>query len=78
MIFSSSIHLPVNLMKSNLGWTKEGRGKRGQFRYRRRWGRSTEGQEFESRCVAVGEGELGVATRKPHVPGTQEIPRIQQ
>jgi hypothetical protein len=28
-----------------------------QFRYWRRLGRSTEGQEFERRCVAVGGGE---------------------
>lgn len=36
----------------------------GCFRYGRRWIRSIEGQEFEERCVAMGEGELGVATRK--------------
>jgi hypothetical protein len=29
------------------------------IRYRRRWGRSTEGKDFESRRVAVGESELG-------------------
>jgi hypothetical protein len=27
-------------------------------------------KEFERRCVAVGEGELGVATRKAQLPGT--------
>jgi hypothetical protein len=54
-------------------------GKNGdQFRYRRRWGRSTEGQEFERRYVAVGEGELGVAIRKSQMPGTQEVPSTQQ
>jgi hypothetical protein len=30
-----------------------GRERGGQFRYGRRWGRSKEGQEFESRYVAV-------------------------
>jgi hypothetical protein len=50
----------------------------GQFRYRRRWGRSAAGQEFESRCVVAGEGELGVATRKFQMPGTQEFLRIQK
>ena len=41
-------------------------------------GGSIDGPEFESRCVAVGEGELRVATRKSQMPGTQEVPRIQQ
>jgi hypothetical protein len=41
-------------------------------------GISTEDQEFERRRVAVGEGDLGVATRKSQMPGTQEIPRTQQ
>ena len=41
-------------------------------------GESTEGQELQSRCVAVGERELGVATRKSQMPGTQEVPRTQQ
>jgi hypothetical protein len=40
--------------------------------------RSTEGQEFESRCVAVEEGKLVIATRKSQMPGTQEVPRTQQ
>jgi hypothetical protein len=47
-------------------WEGErGEGERGiQFRYERRWARSTEDQEFESRCVAVGEGEQRVATKE--------------
>jgi hypothetical protein len=57
---------------------RSGREKEGQFRYGRRQGRSTEGQEFESSCIAVWEGELRVATRKYQMPGTQEVPRTQQ
>ena len=30
-----------------------------QIREDRRWGRSTEGQEFQGRFVAVGEGNWG-------------------
>ena len=45
-------------------------GKKGsRIRYGRRQGRNTEGQEIEWRCVAVGDGELGVATRKSQMPG---------
>ena len=56
---------------------KRGRGeeKRGRIRYGRRWRRCTEGQEIEQRCVAMGDGELGVATRKSQMPGKQEPPR---
>ena len=61
---------------------EEGREKGVQFRYgpskQRRKRRTTEGQEFESRCVVVGEGEQGVATRKSQMPGTQEVPRTQK
>jgi hypothetical protein len=53
-------------------------GKGGQFRYGRRWGRSTRVQEFESRCVADGEVELEVETRKSQMPETQEVLRTQQ
>jgi hypothetical protein len=44
----------------------------------RRQGRSTEGQEFEQRYIAVGDGELGVATRKTQMPGNQEVHRTQK
>jgi hypothetical protein len=58
---------------------EEGEGKGGDIiRCGRKLGRSTEGQEFEQRCVAVGDGELGVATRKTQMPGKQEVPRTQQ
>ena len=53
---------------------REGK-KRGRIRYGRRWRRCTEGQEIEQRCVAMGDGELGVATRKSQMPGKQEPPR---
>jgi hypothetical protein len=57
---------------------KRGRGKkRGRIRYGRRWRRCTEDQEIEQRCVAVGGGELGVATTKSQMPGNQETPKIQ-
>jgi hypothetical protein len=36
-------------------------------------GRSTEGQEFERRCVEVGEGKMGVATRKSQMTETQRF-----
>ena len=42
---------------------EEGGGKRVRIRYGKRQ-RCTEGQEIEQRCVAMGDGELGVATRK--------------
>ena len=61
-----------------LGRKEEWDGKvGGHFRYGRRWGRNTEDQEFESRYIAVGEGDLEVATRKSQMVGTQEIPRNQ-
>jgi hypothetical protein len=37
-----------------------------------------EGQEIEQRCVAMGDGELGVATRKSQMPGKQEPFRTPQ
>jgi hypothetical protein len=33
--------------------------------------RSTEGQEFERRFIAVGERKLGIACRKSQMPETQ-------
>ena len=47
---------------------RDGGIKRGKIRYGRRWRRCTEGQEIEQRYVAMGEGELGVATKKSQVP----------
>ena len=49
----------------------------GRIRCGRRWGKCTECEEIEQRCVAIGDGELGVATRKSQMPEKQEVPRIQ-
>jgi hypothetical protein len=35
------------------------------------------GQEIEQRYVAMGDGEMRVATRKSQKPGKQEAPRTQ-
>jgi hypothetical protein len=53
------------------GRERGGRGKKlGRIRCgRKQLGKSTEGQEIEWRYVAVGDGELGVATRKSQMPG---------
>jgi hypothetical protein len=62
-----------------------GRGRKGLGR-EREWGGKkgagpgcgrgcTKGQEIEQRCVTVGDGELGVATRKSQMPGKQEVTR---
>lgn len=40
-------------------------------------GRSTKGQKFEWRFVAVGDGELRIATRKSQMSGKQEAPMTQ-
>jgi hypothetical protein len=49
--------------------------KRGRIKYGRRWRRCTEGQEIEQRCVSMGDGELGVVTKKYQMPVKQEPPR---
>ena len=60
-------------------WMERGRkGKGGQNPLWEETGEVKSGQEFEQRCLAVGEEELGVATRKSKTSGTQEIPRTQQ
>ena len=41
-------------------------------------GRCREGQEIEQRCVAMGDGELGVATRTSQMTEKEENPRTQQ
>jgi hypothetical protein len=43
-----------------------------------RWRRCTEGLEIEQNCVAMGKGELRVATRKSQMPEKQEPPRTSQ
>ena len=52
-------------------WEEE---KGGRISYGRKWGRCTECQEIEQRCVAMEDGELGVATIKPQMLGKQELP----
>jgi hypothetical protein len=37
-----------------------------------------QGQEIEQRCVAMGDGKLGVVTNKFQVPGKLEVLRTQQ
>jgi hypothetical protein len=61
--------------RGNLGERAEGGEKMG--RSREEIG-SSEGQEFERRYLAVGDEDLGVATRKSQMTGTQEVPRTQQ
>jgi hypothetical protein len=60
------------------GRETEREGKGGQIRYQGRQGRSIERQEIEQRCVAVGDGGTGVATRMSQNPGKQETPRTQR
>ena len=66
------------------GWEGLGRkrgGRRGRgdrIRYERRKGRYTEGQEIEQRSVAMGDGELKVATRKSQTPEKEKAPRNQR
>jgi len=65
--------------RRDLGGRKKGEGERGnRNRYERRLGSYTEGQKFQQRCVAVGDGELAVANSKSQMPGKQEAPRTQQ
>ena len=64
-----------------MGRTEEGEGKRragSGMGGVRGPGRSTEGQDIEQRCVAMGDGDLGVATRKSQKSGKQVVPRTQQ
>jgi hypothetical protein len=51
--------------------------KRGRIRYGRRWSRCM-GQEIEQRYVVMGNGKLGVATRRSQMPVKQELPRTPQ
>jgi hypothetical protein len=58
---------------------ERGEGEKGVMaRCRMRLGRHTVGQEIEQRCVAVGDVELEVDTRKSQMPGKQEAPRTHQ
>jgi hypothetical protein len=35
--------------------------------------RCTEGQEIEQRCVAMGDGHLGVTNKKSQMPGNKSL-----
>jgi hypothetical protein len=52
----------------------KGREKLGRIRRGRRWGRCIEGKEIEHRCVAVEDGELGLATKSPRFQESKRIP----
>jgi hypothetical protein len=52
--------------------------KDGQRQVWEEMGRRTKGQKIEWSCVAVGDEELGVATRQSQMPWKQEVPRTQQ
>jgi hypothetical protein len=55
--------------RKHLGRREKGEGKkRGRIRYGRIWSRFVEGQ----RCLAIGDGELGVATKKSQMLVKQE------
>ena len=45
-----------------------------RYRRRRGWLRSTEGQEIEKSGIGVGDGELGVATRKSKCQECRRLP----
>ena len=81
-VLSSDLHGALEIKGGrDLGGGEEGeenRGLRGRIRYGKRQERSTESQEIEQKYVAVGDGELGVATRKSQMPEKQEVPRAQQ
>ena len=65
--------------RRDLGGRKEGKGRKGDMiRYGRRGGRCTEVQEIEQRYIAMGDGELVIATRKCQMPKNQVAPRTQQ
>ena len=57
----------------NLGGREKERENGGRIRYKKRWERSTEGQNIEQKYVAVEDGKLGVATKKSQMPETQEV-----
>jgi hypothetical protein len=65
--------------REGLGRERGGEGKRGQEQGQvwEEMGRCIEGQVIEQWCVAVGDGEFGVATRKSQMPGKQEVSRTQ-
>ena len=57
----------------DLGGREEEEGKREQDQIRERK-EKYQGQEFERRHIAVGEGDLGIATRKSRCQGPKRFP----
>jgi len=67
-----------NHPRAYLGVRDEGEAEKGdKIRCGRRPRRCTEGQEIKQRYVVVGDGELGIATRKFQMPEKQEVLRTQ-
>jgi hypothetical protein len=69
------------IIKGSRGWEglSKKRGGRGETEGQNHlWKRFTEGHQIEQRCVAMVDGELGVATRKFQMPEKQEPPRTPQ
>jgi hypothetical protein len=74
-----------NIIKGIRGWEELGRKRRGEGEKEGQnqvWEEIEEmyreDQEIEQRCVAMGHGELRVATKKSQMPGKQEPPRTPQ
>jgi hypothetical protein len=64
------------IIKGSRGWEgleRKREGERGEESGMAGDIRCTEGQEIEQRYVAMGDGELGVATRKPQMPGSKSL-----
>ena len=69
------------ILMGGRGWEQLGRKReeQGEKSDRFMYGRRQDDiqNDFEQCCVAVGDGELWVATSKSQMPGKQEAPRIQ-
>ena len=63
--------------RKRAGREREGEVKVSRIRCGKRLERCREGHKIEQRCIAVGDWELGIATRKSQMPGKQEAPRTQ-
>jgi hypothetical protein len=64
------------IIKGSRGWEGLGRKRSGERVAESGMGGHGDdvqrGQETEQRCVSMGDGELGVATRQTQMPGKQE------
>ena len=67
------------IIKGSRGWEGLGRKRSGERVAESGMGGHGDdvqrGQETEQRCVSMGDGELGVATKKSQMSGRQEPPR---